>query len=698
MSLALVVIPWFSYQYLREMEDFLVDSQANAQLLTAEGISTLLNGRSDLFDDLPLSPEGYEQLFAHPLENPIRIDGQDNDWENILDYQIGFGGFDPQDDSPTIPNQFYLVLGEHNDQIFTLLHVNDDHLVFRDRNILRLDLSDHIRIEFTGSDGTTKRYVVTMTDPGVTTAYPMSDWRYAIGAAENRIQGFMTQNENGYSIEFRMPLEIIGSTSPTFGLVVVDVDDKDTRVVESLTATLPSDGKEAFGLVLLKSPEVLRIVEGLGYSGANIQVIDRQGRIRVDEGGSQLSPAALDEDADQNWFSVISFLLDSLYKLAEPSLRATTEEVESMVIKDALAGTPNFQRKFSEEEGEVIIAAHPIVAEDEIIGTVVLKQNTDRILKLRRDGLTQIVNFSVFSILIFVALILAFSVRLARRIRKLGGEATDAIDIYGRLQTNHLLAETESGDEIGDLARSFSGMLARLHQHTQFLENMPRTLRHEINNPLNALSTSLQNLENDPSPQDQQRYLNSAKRAVMRIGIIVQNLADAASLEEALEAEDFEVVDLLALVQSYIANCRVTHSNRSFEYKGTQNSVLSEVSDSRIEQVLDKLVDNAVDFSDEGSTITIGLTTDNNELTLFVTNYGPGIPTNKSDNIFDSMVSIRETDTRMHFGMGLYVVRVIAEHHGGSVSAANLLGGNGVTVRIKLPLYKTQQEISENQG
>ena len=71
----------------------------------------------------------------------------------------------------------------------------------------------------------------------------------------------------------------------------------------------------------------------------------------------------------------------------------------------------------------------------------------------------------------------------------------------------------------------------------------------------------------------------------------------------------------------------------------------------------------------------------------FVTNYGPGIPTEKSVNIFDSMVSIRETDTRMHFGMGLYVVRVIAEHHGGSVSASNLPEGNGVTVLIKLPLY-----------
>tara|TARA_A100001011_G_scaffold371985_1_gene429886 strand:- start:354 stop:2444 length:2091 start_codon:yes stop_codon:yes gene_type:complete len=687
MSLALVVIPWFSYQYLREMEEFLVDSQANAQLLTAEGISTLLNGRSDLFDDLPLSPEGYEQLFAHPLANPIRIDGEDNDWENVLDYQIEFGGFDPQDSSLVVPNQFHLVLGEHNDQIFTLLHVNDDHLVFRDRNILRLDLSDHIRIEFTGHDGMTKRYVLTMTDPGVTTAYPMSDWRYAIGAAENRIQGFMTQNDNGYSIEFRIPLELIGSTSPTFGLVVVDVDDDDTRVIESITATLPSDDKEAFGLVLLKSPEVLRIVEGLGYSGANIQVIDRQGRIRVDEGGIQLASSELQKKKHENWFLFINFLLDSLYSIAETSLQTSTGEIESKVIKEALAGKANFERKFSPEEGELIIAAHPIVAEDEIIGTVILKQNTDRILKLRRDGLTQIVNFSVLSIFIFVALILAFSVRLARRIRKLGGEATNAIDVYGRLQTNRLLAETDSDDELGDLARSFSGMLARLHQHTQFLENMPRTLRHEINNPLNTLSTSLQNLEDEPAIQDRQKYLDSAKRAVMRIGTIVQNLADAASLEEALEAEEFEPIDLSTLVRSYINNCKATHKNRQFEYQGSQSAVICKVSDSRIEQVLDKLVENALDFAIDESTIIIGLTNEFGKITLFVTNYGPTIPTGHIDRIFDSMVSIRDTDTRMHFGMGLYIVRVIAEHHGGSAMAKNLTNDNGVEISITLPSH-----------
>ena len=668
MSMALVVFPWFSYQYLSRMEDFLVESQANAQLLTAEGISNLLNGRTDLFDDLPLSPEGYEQLFAHPLEKPVQIDGKDNDWEDILEYQVEFGGFNPQENNPDVSNQFYLVLGEYNDQIFTMLHVNDDKLVFRNRNILRLDMSDHIRIEFTGQEGTTKRYIITMTDPGVTTTYPMSDWRYAIGEAENRIQGFMTQTPAGYLVEFRIPRVLLGTT-PTFGLNVVDVDDIQTRSIESVTGTLPSDGREAFGLVVLKSPEVLKIVEGLGYSAANIQVIDRQGRIRADVGGND-----------------------------DFRLRSKAVEPEGGVFKEALAGRPAYQRLYSEEESEVIIAAHPIVAEDEIIGAVILRQNTDEILELRRDSLNSIVNLFVLSIFIFIALILVFSVHLTGRISKLGTEATSSIDIYGRLKTNRLTSETSSGDEIGDLARSFSGMLNRLHQHTRFLENMPRTLRHEINNPLNTLSTSLQNLEAETSEPARTRYLDSAQRAVMRINEIVQNLADAASLEDALEADELEVIDLHSLIDNYIANCHISHPDRQFEYWGTRNQILCRVSDLRIEQLLDKLIDNAVDFSETGSTINIDLNTDKDNLSLSITNQGPSVPEDRLVSIFDSLVSIRSKEARLHIGMGLYVVRVIAEHHGGSVSAINLPDGNGVTVSVNLPLYNPVKHVIAASG
>jgi dedicated sortase system histidine kinase len=700
MSFALVVIPWFSYLYLSEMEDFLVDSQANAQLLTAEGISTLLNGRSDLFYELPLSPEGYEQLYAHPLQKPIRIDGRDNDWEEVLEYNIGFGSLDTGADVDPGLNQFYLALGEHNDQIYALVTVKDDALVFRDRNILRLDLSDHLRITFTGQDETVRKIVLTMTEPGVTTAYVIdNDWRYAIqGEPENRIPGFMTEVEDGYAIEFRIPLGLLGSTRQ-FGLAVVDVDNPETRAIESITGTLPSAGREAYGLVLLKSPEVLRIIEGLGYSGANIQVIDAQRRVRAEVGSYQdahQQSIPEDESWTDTWFSMVGLIMEPLYNVIETNLRASSLP-DDTVIESALSGQPAYQRRYSNEDGEVIVAAHPIIAQDEIIGTVLLQQNTERILELRRDALQRIVNFSVISLLIFVALILVFSLRLAGRIRKLGNEATNAIDIYGRLRTNQLTAETKSGDEIGDLARSISGMLSRLHQHNQFLENMPRTLRHEINNPLNTLSTSLQNLESEESAEGRQKYLEAAKRGVNRIGMIVQNLADAASLEDALQAEELEIINLYELVQNYLNNCRTIHKDREFRYKGVSHDITTQVSDFRIEQLLDKLIDNAIDFSESGSTITVGINADAHNLTLFVTNQGPTIAEDMVDNIFDSMVSIRENnpDNRLHFGMGLYVVRIIAEHHGGSVRASNLFDGKGISIKVMLPIYRESNQTSE---
>lgn len=719
MSFALVVIPWFSYLYLKEMENFLIDSQANAQLLTAEGISTLLNGRTDLFYELPISPEGYQQLYVHPLNAPMRLDGKSNDWADVMDYAVTFGETkeqepaaqtDPEDESedesedePEVQQDlqittqkepesepFSLILGQHNDQVYALIKVRDNSLVFRDNKILRLDQSDHIRITYT-ADGVTKKAVITMTEPGVTSAYPMDDdWRYAIqSGADNRIQGFMSRTVAGYIMEFRIPLSLL-SANRRFGLAKVDVDDPETRVVSSVTGSLPSAGTEAFGLVLLKSPEVLKIVEGLGYSGALIQVIDARKRVRAEVGSYVGTEIQTESDENKGLLYSLSAFMDSVYSIVDTTGTPSTEKETFQVIEDSLDGKPSFQQRYTETEGEVIVAAHPIIAEDKIMGTVVLTQNTNRILELRRDALERIINFSVMSLFIFIMFILAFSVRLARRIRKLGAEANSAIDMYGRLQTNKITGETRAGDEIGDLARSISGMLSRLHQHNQFLENMPRTLRHEINNPLNTLSTSLQNLEFENSEEAKKRYLDSAKRGVNRIGMIVQKLADAANLEDALAAEESEVIDLHQLVENYLQNCKSSHPDRKFEYRGIKTKVLTKVSDYRIEQLLDKLIDNALDFSASNSTITVGLATDPEKLTLYVTNQGPVIPADKIDNIFDSMVSVRETnpDNRLHFGMGLYVVRVIAEYHGGNVSASNLLSGRGVTVRVTLPLYR----------
>ena len=700
MGLALLVVPWFSYLQLVEMERLLIQGQSQAQLLTAEGISTLFNGREDLFNDLPVALEDFEPLYAQTLENTIRLDGSADDWGQTGDrnyLQFGSNAGDQDAD-------FTLMLGERSDFLYAHMRVQDDRLVYRDSEYLRLDNADHIRLNFIGADGRDGRMSLVFDTSDVVTGFIMDDqWRYAsTGNADNRVQGVLRRVEgvNDVVLEFRIPLSLLGSRQ-YFGLTYVDVDDELQREILRVTQTRPPQANQSFNLVVLRTPEVRNIVQGLGYSGAKIVVIDNQRRVRAEVGATRLSKT---EDQETRQFGSLTrqvtrvgdfireFFVSFSGAVAEPNaarndpLQDGDESPSDRAIRLSLEGDPIALRNPLVSGEEIILAAHPIVSSDQVIGTVIVEQNIDDILRFQQTALEQVLLLSLLSLFaIFLALI-AFAGRLAWRIRNLRREASAAIDVRGRLRRGKLLNEMNAGDEIGDLARSVSNMLEKLKQHNGFLENMPRTLRHEINNPLNTLSTSLQNLAEEHPDIDDSKYLESAKRGVNRIGSIVQNLADAANLEEALEAEELENINLNELLASYVANCGSTHVGVTFQYKGSPAPAHGLVSDFRIEQMLDKLIDNAVDFHRAGTPIRVQLECYGDLLQIVVANRGAALSEERLNTIFDSMVSHRGPDNRLHFGLGLHVVRIIAEHHGGTVSAVNLADASGVAFVIRLPL------------
>ena len=120
------------------------------------------------------------------------------------------------------------------------------------------------------------------------------------------------------------------------------------------------------------------------------------------------------------------------------------------------------------------------------------------------------------------------------------------------------------------------------------------------------------------------------------------------------------------------------------------------VSDFRIEQLLDKIVDNAIDFHRAGTSIIVSLEVAYDQLQIVVANRGPTMTATLRRTVFDSMVSHRSNQNRLHFGLGLYVARVIAEHHSGYVRALNLSDNSGVAIEIRLPLASAEQEgVSE---
>lgn len=704
MGLALLVVPWFSYLQLVEMERLLIQGQSQTQLLTAEGISTLFNGREDLFNDLPVTLEDFEPLYAQPLENTIRLDGNAEDWGKAQEGNyLAFGS-----PSGTQDADFELLLGERADYLYAHMRIKDDRLVYRDTEYLRLDNADHIRLNFIGAGGQDGRMSLVFDESDMVTGFAMdNEWRYAAtGSADNRVQGVLRQvaGANAIVLEFRIPLSLLGSRQ-YFGLTYVDVDDVLQRDVVRSTQTLPTQADQNFNLVVLRTPEVRNIVQGLGYSGAKILVLDSLQRVRaevgatrqpVEEDDTTIQAGTVTRQLTRAGDFVRRVLLGIVDDQETPQGEGTApqESPADRAIRISLQGDPIALRNRVSGNEEIILAAHPIVSADQVIGTVIVEQNIDDILRFQRTALEQVLLLSLLSLFaIFLALII-FAGRLAWRIRNLRRDASAAIDQRGRLRRGGLLNEVNAGDEIGDLARSVSNMLEKLKQHNGFLENMPRTLRHEINNPLNTLSTSLQNLAEEHPDIDSSKYLESAKRGVNRIGSIVQNLADAANLEEALEAEELEKIDLNELIASYVANCGGTHAAVRFEYRGSLAPAHALVCDFRIEQMLDKLIDNAVDFHRAGTPIRVQLECYGDMAQIVVANRGAALSKSKLNTIFDSMVSHRGPDNRLHFGLGLHVVRIIAEHHGGTVTAVNLEDQSGVAFVIRLPLVVSSSQPS----
>ena len=691
LGLALLIVPWFSYRQLAEMERLLIQGRSQTQLLTAEGISTLFNGREDLFNDLPVDIEDYESLFAHPLQGSARLDGRIADWgEGFEDELLTFGAENAEGDG-----SFQLLLGEQDAQLYVYLRVKDGNIVYRDPDYLRLDNADQVRLSFIRTDGDDGRISLVFSESGGVTAYQMDeDWRFAAsGAPESAIPGRLELLDSGWALEFRLPLKLLGSRRH-FGLMVADVDDPETREIMHRTQTLPKAGKESFNLVVLRSPEVLNIIQGLGYSGARILVIDAQQRVRAEigalDGGAGRAPGADAGAWLRDGFAAIRPILHrfALFEAWQPgrSSPENSEAIADEIIGRSLGGAPLAQPRSIDGGLEIIMAAHPIVSRDQVIGTVVVEQNIDDILNFQRAALEQTMLLSVASLLAVLVALLAFAGRLAWRIGNLRREASAAIDQHGRLKTSALRNEVESGDEIGDLSRSVSGMLSKLHQYTAFLERMPRTLRHEINNPLNTLSTSLQNLAGEHPAVRDSKYLESARRGVLRIGAIVQNLADAANLEESLEAEERAPTDIQQFLESYVANCRLAHPRCEFLYRSSGAPACASISDHHIEQMLDKIIDNAIDFRRGDSPIVVQLDAYQGFLQISVANRGPALPERLEKSLFDSMVSHRGAQNRLHFGLGLHVARVIAEHHGGHVRALNLRDGSGVALMVQLPI------------
>jgi signal transduction histidine kinase len=148
-----------------------------------------------------------------------------------------------------------------------------------------------------------------------------------------------------------------------------------------------------------------------------------------------------------------------------------------------------------------------------------------------------------------------------------------------------------------------------------------------------------------------------------------------------VELERFNLHDALS---STVAAYGDAYPDRNFQFQSESADAIIDGSPELLIQMLDKLAENAVEFSVSGDRIDIGLSRDANQFVITVANPGQPLPEKMRTQLFDSLVSVRDRNKEQHLGLGLFIARLIAEGHGGTISAANI--EHGVAFRIGLPL------------
>ena len=373
-------------------------------------------------------------------------------------------------------------------------------------------------------------------------------------------------------------------------------------------------------------------------------------------------------------------------------LAPPTEEFDDAIAEDAIAagrevgaalqGAASTRRRNSRDGRAVVVsAAHPIWVGDEVLGAVVVEETANRIASLRSQALERLLVVTLAAFALVAAVLLWFATRISNRIRRLSDEAEAAIDARGRV--TRLITASEAADEIGDLSRSFTTVLGRLARYNDYLVALAGRLSHELRTPVAVVRSSLENLHAARTPEEMQTYVARAEEGLGRLSTILSRMTEASRLEQGLSSAVRERFDGAAVVRGCVEGYRLAYARRNFELSVPAAAVPVVGAPDLFAQMLDKLVENAVDFAATGTVIRISLGSD---AVLRVENQGPALPDAIGDSLFESMVSVRgEHSTGVpHLGLGLYIARLIAEFHGGGLRAENLPGGGGVAFKATL--------------
>lgn len=364
-------------------------------------------------------------------------------------------------------------------------------------------------------------------------------------------------------------------------------------------------------------------------------------------------------------------------------------------VQRALQGRPSAVVRVSTEGQTIVYAAAPIQRGGQVRGALLMSTqegDIDRIIAEERWDFAL-----VFMIAAVVMLLL--SVLLAGTIAEPMRRLSDAADRVRRgIRARHEIPDfSDRSDEIGQLSLSLREMTSTLYNRIDAIERFAADVSHELKNPLTSLRSAVETLPLAKNPESRARLLEVILHDVKRLDRLITDISGASRLDAELQRGEAAPIDLPKLLQAIVGmreEVGATGEARVVlevvpDAKPSRGLVVNG-HDSRLVQVFDNLIENALSFSPPGGMVKITCQRRGAMIETSVEDEGPGIPDHAIERVFERFYTDRpDQGFGQHSGLGLAISRQIIEAHGGTIRAGNRPGkgdaSGGARFTVALP-------------
>ncbi len=399
-------------------------------------------------------------------------------------------------------------------------------------------------------------------------------------------------------------------------------------------------------------------------------------------------------DLDQNVFTrseiIIEETIDGKVREKNNSNKILKSQDKSLIKKILKNKSNNEPSTISEvtQNNFYVRTIDKIIIADKEVGYIVVSEEANDIInavKERKDFIIRTVLAVALVILIFslflnkyilkpIGLLVSFSEAIKKKSSK-------SIDIK-----NFFVRE----DEIGKLTKSIDEMTKELQKRTARAETFSNDLAHEIRNPLASLKSASELLDKSTEKKESEKLLKIINHDVERIERLITDYSQMLKDEVALSKEKIKKLDIEPIIKSVVDDFNNIYKLKrgikiSYLNDGKSKYFINGI-ENRIEQIIANLLDNAISFSEDNKEVTVKVSKLNDSRILInVTDEGEGFKEKDTNKIFKRFYSNRPDKFGQHSGLGLNIVKNLADLHNATIRASNRQDKKGASMEIIFP-------------